>query len=478
MARTADYEKPPAGNNTLFDGVADLLMELLMLLLRLALIALWWAVLFPMLTFPLVAAGAAWRFLGWPAGTAVSIGAVAAWVMWWAWWPGSWRRWVWGRARSRWLAWKRYRARWDSLTALAGLNTILNTKVLTPALSKVTIGDVADELLIKMVGGQTVAHWAKQTDALRNAFGAIGVRVRTATKSGFVRLEIIHTDILTEPIPLPRVEPASCDLTALEVGVTELGKPWRIKLLGNQILVAGMMGSGKGSVIWSLIAALGPAIRDGSVVLWVVDPKGGAEFGAARHWFARFAYDNGEQALSIFKDAAELVQARGQLYMDRFARKLTPTPAEPLVLVIVDEAASLTAYYSDRKIKDAILRYMGIVLTQSRAMAVPLLGSLQDPSKDVLEQRQLYPYRIGLRMAEPTQPNMVFGQTGRDRGALCDEIPEDTPGVGYVEQESSTDIVRVRAYWVDDEDIRWIMRTYQPADRGDGLDTSGKPLLG
>ncbi|MET7767521.1 cell division protein FtsK [Nocardia sp. NPDC005366] len=476
MARSADYENPGARGPDFFDTMGMLLVKLLVAVVQGAGLLLWWAGLFPMLSLPLAASGAGWWWQGWPLGVFMLSLTLAGWAFWWAWSPGSWRRWVWGRMRSRWLSWFRYRVGWNKLTATHGLTKILDTGVLTPYLYKVFIGDVADELLIRMVAGQKVADWAAQTDALRHAFRAVGVRVRH-TESGFVRLQVIHKDILQDPVPLPRVDAKSCDLTALTIGVTEMGQPWRIRLLGNQILVAGMMGSGKGSVIWSLIAALGPAIREGRVVLWVIDPKGGAEFGAARRWFARFAYDNGTQALAILKDAAEMVQARGESYMDRSERSITPSVAEPLVLVIVDEAASLTAYYSDRKIKDEILRYLGIVLTQSRAMAVPVAGCIQDPSKAILEQRQLFSYRIGLRMAESTQPNMVFGTTGRDRGALCDEIPETTPGLGYVEHEASTDITRVRAFWVTDDDIGWIMDTYPPAPRGDGLDGSGKPLI-
>ncbi|MEV6388789.1 cell division protein FtsK [Nocardia xishanensis] len=464
MVRSAEYEKPPTRPPTIMDDLGQGLMLLLEALVLGLAHLLWWALLFPMISLPIAAAGAAWWFLGWPVGAGVAGCSVAGWVMWWAFWPSSWRRWVWGRMRTRYLSWKRYKRRWKTLTAIHGLTKILDNGVQTPVLVKVDIGDTADELLVKLVGGQTVQMWAKQSDALRHAFGAVGVRVRHA-ESGFVRLQVIHTDRLTEPIPLPRVEAKTVDLEALTIGMTELGEPWKIRLLGNQLLVAGKMGSGKGSVIWSLIAAVGPAIRDGRVVLWVIDPKGGMEFGAAREWFARFAYDNGPKALELMRDAAALVQQRGQIYMTKAERKITPSIAEPLVVVIIDEAASLTAYYSDRKIKDEILRHMGTVLTQSRAVAVPMVGSLQDPSKDVLELRQLYPYRVGLRMSEPTQPNMLFGPSGRERGALCDEIPESTPGVAYVEHETSVEITRVRAYWVTDEDIDWIMRTYPPLPR-------------
>jgi S-DNA-T family DNA segregation ATPase FtsK/SpoIIIE len=52
------------------------------------------------------------------------------------------------------------------------------------------------------------------------------------------------------------------DLEAVAIGRREDGEPWRVKVLGTHILVAGMTGAGKGSVLWSLLRALGPEIRD------------------------------------------------------------------------------------------------------------------------------------------------------------------------------------------------------------------------
>ncbi|WP_051192422.1 hypothetical protein [Nocardia jiangxiensis] len=463
MVRSENYQKQPES-----PGPEETIMLMLTELLGKVLVGVaylvWWSVLFPMLSLPVVGVGVLWWWRGWPLSVAALVFSLAVWGLWWLWWPASWRRWVWGRMRSRYLTWVRYRRRWNTLTAMHGLTTILDTGVLTPHLGKVAIGDTADVLMVKLLDGQTVDDWAKKSEALRHALRALGVRVRKV-ESGWVRLQIIHTDRLTDPIPLPRTEPDSVDLEALTIGITELGEPWRIRLLGSGVLVAGIMGAGKGSVAWATIAAVGPAIREGRVVLWVLDPKGGMEFGAARQWFARFASDNGPGAVQLLRDAVDLVQSRGNIYMERWERKITPTVKEPMVFIIIDEHASLTAHYSDRKIKDEIVRLLGVLLTQSRAVAMPVMGCLQDPAKETLEQRQYFPYRVGMRMTEPTQPNMLFGLSGRDRGALCDEIPESMPGIAYVEEEGSSEITRVRAFMVTDDDIRWIINTYPPLPR-------------
>ena len=86
-----------------------------------------------------------------------------------------------------------------------------------------------------------------------------------------------------------------------------------------------------------------------------------------------------------------------------------------------------------------------------------VVGALQDPRKDVISLRNLFPTRIALRLDESDQVDMVLGDGARERGALADEIspvPEMRAGVGYVRLEGSPHVVRVRAAYVTDDDIR------------------------
>ena len=88
---------------------------------------------------------------------------------------------------------------------------------------------------------------------------------------------------------------------------------------------------------------------------------------------------------------------------------------------------------------------------------------MQDPRKDVLPQRDLFPTRIGLRLTEDVQVDMVLGRGARDRGAVCDAIPETLPGVGYVQLEGRREPTRVRAAYVSDDDLAAMAAAYSPA---------------
>ena len=125
------------------------------------------------------------------------------------------------------------------------------------------------------------------------------------------------------------------------VGATEAGAWWRLPVLGQHILVAGATGSGKGSVLWSIIAGLAPGVRADWVRLLVIDPKGGMEFGRGQTLFTGFAYDNGDNTLGLLRAVTTVMQQRAPRLRGQ-TRLHAPTTAEPLIVLIVDEIASLT----------------------------------------------------------------------------------------------------------------------------------------
>jgi S-DNA-T family DNA segregation ATPase FtsK/SpoIIIE len=92
-----------------------------------------------------------------------------------------------------------------------------------------------------------------------------------------------------------------------------------------------------------------------------------------------------------------------------------------------------------------------------------VIAALQDPRKEVLNIRNLFPDKIALRLDEPAQVDMVLGDGARDRGAACEEIssnPVTGAGVAYVRLEAAPDPVRVRAAFVSDDDIRGMTTAY------------------
>ncbi|MBF6368916.1 hypothetical protein IU469_24820 [Nocardia puris] len=327
------------------------------------------------------------------------------------------------------------------------------------------------EVDVMMLGGQSLADWSNDEVLQQFATYLSVPRVSASSPAAsWVRLQVRVHDTLAAPATAPdAVHPVASDgvgggvdLEAVPVGITEDYDWWRLRVLYSHILLAGATGSGKGSVLWSILAGLGPAIRDGLVDVYLADPKGGMEFGRGENrLFVRFATDPAS-ILAMLTDAVEVLSERAVKLRRAGVRKHVPTPDEPLILIIIDEAAALSAY-AVREEKAEFERLFGLLLSQGRAVGVSVVAALQDPSKETMPLRQLFPVRIGLRLDEPSQVAMVHGQGARARGARCDEIATDTPGVGYVGEDGSNTFTRVRAFFVSDTDIDALIDAYAPA---------------
>jgi DNA segregation ATPase FtsK/SpoIIIE, S-DNA-T family len=183
-------------------------------------------------------------------------------------------------------------------------------------------------------------------------------------------------------------------------------------------------------VIWSLIRALAVPVHEGRVQLWCVDPKGGIELAAGVAMFHRFAYDTPAEMADLLDQAVDQLHERAQRMRAEGRRTHTATAADPLVVVIVDELAFLTAYLPDREIKKRITASLSVLLSKGRAVGFSVVAALQDPRKEVAPICDLFPAPVGLRLTEPEQARIVLGTGAHDRGAECEAIPVAQPGVG------------------------------------------------
>lgn len=456
----------PTGRGKPESADADWFGELISSLLTATGYLLWWAILFPAVSIPVVLAIWIGVSHGTRAGFATASFATAAYVLWAIQDPRTFDAWVIDPVRQRWGSWSRYRHNWESVCTLHGLATTTGDRVLVPQLCSVRIGRGVDVLVVRVATGQSVNHWHKQTEALAATWRADRLAIRPTTP-GELRVTIMRGDVLANPVRLPLPTPTTpVDAGAVRVGITEARRWWTLPVLGNHILVAGATGAGKGSVLWSLIAGLAPQVNTGRVRLCVIDPKGGMELGAGAPMFSVFCTDVSARTVEMLRQLVELMQARAARLRGH-TRLHTPTVAEPLYVVIIDEIAALTAYVTDRKLRAEIEQLLGLLLSQGRAVGISVIAAVQDPAKDTLPVRQLFTVRVGLRMTEATQTAMVLGQGARDAGAECDLIPDATPGVGYVMLDGTADPLRVRAFHVTDSDITALARTFRAPRPGE-----------
>jgi S-DNA-T family DNA segregation ATPase FtsK/SpoIIIE len=271
-----------------------------------------------------------------------------------------------------------------------------------------------------------------------------------------VSIDFQRRNLLANPVACPHLAAGtagrSVDLRRVWAGRTEYGQDWYLPLAGpaSHTLTAGGTGAGKNSVTWCPLVSIAPAIRDGLVRVSGIDPKG-MELAYGRRIFHRYAV-TGAEALGVLDELVEVMRVRKAEFAGR-VRSVAISQEHPVELLEFDEIGALTRY-TDRKTREAITERVALLTTQGRALGVTVRGYVQEPTKDTVPVRELFPRRICLRVTAKSHVGMVLGDGAYERGAWANRITEAEPGVGYVFGEGIREPLRVRAGWVSDQTIK------------------------
>ncbi|WP_180959258.1 FtsK/SpoIIIE domain-containing protein [Brevibacterium aurantiacum] len=220
-------------------------------------------------------------------------------------------------------------------------------------------------------------------------------------------------------------------------------------------LLVGGTGSGKGSVIWSLLLGLAPAIRAGVVRVHGIDLKGGVEFTTGVDLFHQVAYTYAE-AKDLLAGLEDALEQRLAHMVESGSRKHVPSADHPLELLVVDEAASLTYLAPDTATSKKVDAHLKRILSTGRAAGFSVLAAMQDPRKESLSTRDLFSNQIALRLRTEDDARLALGAWAVDAGAQAHMIPETQQGTGYGIDSETSEIVRFRAFWCSDDAVRGV----------------------
>lgn len=362
----------------------------------------------------------------------------------------------------------RYRRKWDASMQLAGLTAKIDDKRHAPKLLKVRSDEWRDRVLVRTVNSMTPEDFRKKAEGFAQDFGALDCRVvddeRPRWMGGFgggrVWLEFLRTDPLVDEIPALPI-PEKVDLCSVQVGMDDYNEPWCLPALGAHVLLGGMTGAGKSGLLWSLIRGLCPDIRSGVVQLWGSDAKGGMELGMGRELFTRFCREDPKELEAMLLELVAISRARAAR-LEGTDRKLEPTTAEPLYVLVIDEFAAVISLVTDRQLAGRIERLLGTLLSQGRATAIHVLGAIQEPLKSVLTLRGLFSHRVAMRYVEEKYADATLGAGARARGAVCDGPMCREDGMAFMMRDKAIMPSRVRAAWVPNELIRAMAVEYAP----------------
>ncbi|MGW4593718.1 cell division protein FtsK, partial [Amycolatopsis thermoflava] len=159
-----------------------------------------------------------------------------------------------------------------------------------------------------------------------------------------------------------------------------------------------------------------------------------------------------KDALEVLDELVAAMDARKAEFAGR-VRNVPISTENPLELVEFDEIGALTKY-TDRKTREQIVERVALLTTQGRALGFTVRGYVQEPTKDTVPVRELFPRRICLRVTSKSHVGMVLGDQAYERGAWANRIGESEAGTGYVWGEGIREPLRVRAGWVPDEAVK------------------------
>jgi DNA segregation ATPase FtsK/SpoIIIE, S-DNA-T family len=423
---------------------------------------------------------------------------LGAWVWWWGWLPVTatfvlvavvlvvwrWRHrlsfeiWAGWWLRSWWQRWAVYARRLPGWLRACGLTVLDEDRPIVvtanpfdrnkvrrqpkqrvdqvPRVIRVRSGPSWDEVRVRLVAGQKPEDFDEKARELAVARGVARCQVRELAPN-VVSIDFQRRNLLADTVwcrdlaDLADMPGSEVDLTRVWSGRTDYGTDWHQSLVGSHTLHAGVTGAGKGAQMWCPLISIAPAIRDGLVRVSGIDPKG-MELAYGRRLFHRYAV-TGKDALALLDDLISVMDARKAEFAGRL-RTVLVSREHPLEIVEFDEIGALIRYIGDRKLREQITERVALLTTQGRALGCTVRGYVQEPTKDTVPVRELFPRRICLRVASKSHVGMVLGDQAYERGAWANRIGESEPGVGYLFGEGVREPLRVRGGWVPDDTIK------------------------
>lgn len=237
---------------------------------------------------------------------------------------------------------------------------------------------------------------------------------------GTVRIELVMREQLSSVGHA--TSPTAIATTRVTLGRCENGAPWTLQVAGRHTLTVGCSGAGKGSVFWGIAGGFGPAVTAGLVHLIGIDLKYGIELSVGARLFTKMATTESD-AVKTLGALENLMDKRGA-QMAGSAREHTATKSAPLIVLLIDELAGVTAYMSDAALRKEAAASLSRILTKGCALGIVVAAFLQDPRKEVLPMRGLFTQTIALRLRSRDEVTMVLGDGMADAAPAHRISPE------------------------------------------------------
>jgi S-DNA-T family DNA segregation ATPase FtsK/SpoIIIE len=236
----------------------------------------------------------------------------------------------------------------------------------------------------------------------------------------------------------------------IHFGVDEFGHDFDVTLMYRSLLIGGLPGAGKSTLINTIVAH---AALSRNCQLRLIDGKL-VELSPWKPVAHTFVGADLGAAIAAMADLAEEVRIR---YMQLDAvgrRKIEERDELPVILAVIDELAYFTAMFGTEDEHDKFLRALMYVVGQGRAVGVLVVAATQRPSADIVPTRvrDIFGYRVAFRCATESSSDIILGTGWADEGHTATAIPDTSPGVGLALAEEGTP-QRFKSGYLSDSDV-------------------------
>jgi FtsK/SpoIIIE family len=325
-------------------------------------------------------------------------------------------------------------------------------------------------------------------EGLRSAVAAaIGMpakrlELKPNTAEDYARCKVVPPDqtATSKKVPWPHIAAEQLDLwKPVPVAFDERGRPFAIDLVAHNVLVAGLMNSGKSSALQILTCA---GALDPIAVMDHMDGK----LIELRRWSYLsngFVAVTPDQRVDVAGGIAMLDDLLVELgerrrFCDRKGvRKVTKSMGMPIRLLEIDE---LTEFINHREHGPEYTDKLMSLIRLGRAFAMPSIATITRPSSTTIDTdlRDLYDTRMSFKAMTRASLEMALGRATEE---MLEEL--DRPGRCWV-LDHNNNLRLLKTYFVDDRDIDrvcdrgLILRGRDPREVRRVVDAAYQTLLG